>query len=359
MKLPNSCRFLMKGFLLPAAIAAAGCLTSCDSVIFDDQGDCSVHYRLSFKYTNNILNADAFCSQVNDVNVALYDGSGNMVYKKTESRDLSDVNDFFMEVDVAPGRYDIVAWCEGPSVIEDAVSFSLSGQNIGDAIQSSTATLPLTESDGSYFSNKDIRPLFYGSLNNVEFPDTYGVIDIEPISLTRDTNHLTIQLQNMNGAPIDPAVLEVELEGSNSTIDYQNQLAGNVKFTYTPWYIRSTYSDPEMTPETRQTVADGNLPNGVQAEISTGRFMVGMEQQLTIRIKNAEEPILSIPLVQYLLLVRGQYQQAVSAQDYLDRYVDFSIVFFIDEAYVWDRSKIFINNWRVVPPQQGGIDYGA
>ena len=357
MKLSDKHRFLLKGFMLSALAAIAGMLTSCDSMIFDDQGDCSVHYRLSFRYTKNILNTDAFGSQVTDVNVALYDSNGNMVYRKSETRELSTENSFSMDVDVAPGRYDIIAWCEGPALTDEAVSFSLEGQNLGDALTLSGATLPLTEKDGRYFSDKDIKPLYYGSVSNVEFPDTYGDVAIEPISLTRDTNRLTVQLQNLNGAPIDPAILEVELEGSNSSMNSENQLTGDRKFTYTPWYIRSTYSDPEMTPGTKGTVADGNIPNGVQAELSTGRFMVGVEQQLTIRLKDTHEQILSIPLVQYLLLVRGQYQQAVSPQDYLDRYVEFSIVFFIDEAYVWDRSKIYINNWRVVPTQQGGIQY--
>ncbi|MDE6522597.1 MAG: FimB/Mfa2 family fimbrial subunit [Muribaculaceae bacterium] len=357
MKLSDKYRFLLKGTMLSALVAIAGALTSCDSVIFDEQGDCSVHYRLSFRYTKNILNADAFGSQVTDVNVAIYDSNGTMVYKITESRDLTTDNDFFIDVDIDPGRYDIVAWCEGQAVADDAISFTLEGQNLGDAMTLSGANLPLSEENGTLFSDKDIKPLYYGSLTDVEFPDSYGIVEIEPIPLTRDTNRLTVQLQNLNGAPIDPAILDVKLEGSNSSINYENQIIGNTKFTYTPWYIRSTYSDPEMTPATRPSVADGDIPNGVQAELSTGRFMVGVEQQLTISLKDTGDKILSIPLVQYLLLVRGQAQQTISAQDYLDRYVEFSIVFFIDEAYVWDRSKIYINNWRVVPPQNGGIQY--
>ena len=357
MKLSFNCHILKKGFIASAIIAIAGALTSCDSLFFDEQGDCSVHYRLSFRYTKNIMNSDAFGSQVTDVNVALYDRNGNMVYRKTASRTLTETNDYSMELDVAPGTYDIIAWCEGQSLGENPSSFSLEGQNLGDAISLSGASLPLSEVEGMTVSNRDIRPLYYGRSNGVEFPDTYGDVNLPPISLTRDTNHLTIQLQNLNGAPIDSSIIDVQLEGANSQLNAENQLKGDLKFTYTPWYIRSTFSDPEKTPDTRVSIADGNIPNGVQAELTTGRFLVGHEQQLTIRVKGHEEPILSIPLVQYLLLVRGYYEQAVSAQDYLDRYVDFSIVFFLDEAYVWDTPKLYINNWRVVPTQNGGIDY--
>lgn len=357
MKLSKKCRLLLKGSLISALLSLAGVLTACDSMIYEEQGDCSVHYRLSFRYTKNILNTDAFGSQVTDVNVALYDSNGKMVYKKSEKRDLSTENNFLMDVDVKPGNYDIIAWCVGQPMTDDAVAFTLAGQELGDNIQSSAASLPLTEIAGSYVSNHDIKPLYYGKLTNVEFPDSYGNINIEPIYLTRDTNRVMVQLQNLNGAPIDPDQLIIELQGRNSVMNWDNQLASDRIFIYNPWYVRSTYSDPEMSPETKGSIADGNIPNGVQAELTTGRFMVGVEQQLTIRLKNSDDVILSIPLVEYLLLVRGQYEQASSAQDYLDRYIEFSIVFFIDEAYVWDRSKIYINNWRVVPPQNGGIQY--
>ena len=357
MKLPFKCHVLNKGLFASVILTAASSLTSCDSLFFDEQGDCSVHYRLSLRYTKNILNTDAFGSQITDVNVALYDSNGNMVYKKTESRSLSETNDYWMDLDVAPGVYDIIAWCEGESLGDDSVAFSLEGQNLGDAISLSGASLPLSQVGGLSVSDKDIRPLYYGRNNKVVFPDTYGTVNLDPISLTRDTNHLTVQLQNMNGAPIDSSMIEMQLEGANSQLNSENQLKGDVKFTYTPWYIRSTFSDSEITPGTKASIADGNLPTGVQAELTTGRFMVGQEQQLTIRVKGSDTPILSIPLVQYLLLVRGHYEQASSAQDYLDRYVDYSIVFFLDEGYVWNKTRIYINNWRVVPTQNGGIDY--
>ena len=34
--------------------------TGCDSVIYDDEGDCELHYRLKFRFDYNLLFADAF-----------------------------------------------------------------------------------------------------------------------------------------------------------------------------------------------------------------------------------------------------------------------------------------------------------
>lgn len=355
MTMSNTCRKLSKGRFICGLLAAMGTLTSCDSAIFDYEGDCSVRYRLGFRYTKNILNADAFGPQVTDVNVALYDQDGKMVYSKSAHRDTTVENDFIMEFDdVLPGRYDIVAWCEGSSIGENAESFTLTGQEMGDALTASGAQIRLQESDGAYYSGRDLNRLYYGINRDVEFADTYGTVDLAPVYLTKDTNHITVQLMNMNGQPVDPSMIEFSLEGANSELDWQNLLAGNTLFTYTPWYVRSIYSDnPEYdnSESTRNTMADSQIPNGVQAEFTTSRIMAGKEQRLKVTLKETGEEILNIPMVEYLLLVRGYYEEATSPQDYLDRYDDFTMLFFIDEAYTWIKSRIFINNWRVVPPQ--------
>lgn len=356
----NTCRSLIKGCLMSASLLMGGLMTSCDSMIFDDQGDCSVHYRLSFRYTKNILNTDAFGSQVTDINVALYDSNGRMVYHKTEHRNVTEENDFYMDVDVSPGRYDIVAWCGGSSINVQSESFTLTGQAIGDEISTSGAYISLQEDNGSYYSGMDLNRLYYGISRDVEFVDTYGVVDLSPIYLTKDTNHIMVQLMNMNGQPIDPEMLTFELSGRNSVLDWQNLPSGDSSFTYKPWTVRSLYSDNPEYPgdpekpgtESRSTMADSQIPNGVQAEFTTGRIMTGMEQRLKVSLKETGEEILNIPMVEYILLVRGYYEEASSPQDYLDRYDDFTMLFFIDEAYTWIKSQIFINNWRVVPPQE-------
>ena len=353
MTLSSKYRFLLKGTLLSAITSFAVALTSCESAIFEDQGDCSFHYKLSFRYTKNILNADAFGSQVNEINVALYDSeSGRMVYHKTETRQLTTENDYKMDIEILPGKYDIIAWCGGRSVIADASSFILDGQNTGDAITTSGAHIDLQGSGSDLYYNHDINRLYYGSLMGVDFVDSYGSVDISPVYLTKDTNHLTVQLQNINGEPIDPDQLIFELSARNSELTWDNTLADGSEFVYRPWVVQSTYSSSLMPDgESRATMDDDDIPNGVLAEFTTGRIMAGKEQRLTVRLKDTGETILSIPLVEYLLLVRNHYETATSNQDYLDRYDDFTMLFFIDETYTWIKSRIFINNWRVVPPQ--------
>lgn len=334
--------------LVMVASTLTACFSSCDSMFHDGEGDCAVHYRLSFRYTKNILNSDAFSSQVSAVNVAIYDKQGNMVYSKSDTRALSPENDYYLDVDVRPGTYDIIAWCEGESIVDDAISFELQGQSVGDRITASGAKLPMSGTSAQPVIDSDIKGLYYGSLTDVEFPNTYGTVDITPVQLVKDTNHITLQLQNMDGKPLDNTTFTFELEGANSSLDWQNKLTGNQAFNYNPWSVEPTYT-LETSPTNAESRAD--VPSGIQADFTTGRIMAGVPQQLTVRNALTGELVLTFPLVKYLLLVRGKYDKATSDQDYLDRYDNYTLVFFLEKGFVWDKSHIYINGWRVVPPQ--------
>ncbi len=349
MKLPVFSRLINKEALISAVAILLTVMVSCDSAIYDDQGDCTVHYRVGFRFTKNILDADAFGSQVTDINLALYDKAGNLVLQRTEHRTPTIENDYFIEVDVLPGTYDIVAWCDGKSIVKDAVSFEISGQSAGDRIEDSAAKLPLQSVEGRLCSNNDINRFYHGIEYDVEFEDSYGIVDIGPVYLTKDTNHLTISLQNMDGTPLDYKLISIELEGRGNELDWTNNPVGNTSFVYKPWISTPFCSTP--VPDTK---ADGNsdeeIVNGILTEITTSRFMAGKEQMLTVRRTDTNEVIFSIPLLKNLLLIRSHYDKAVSNQDYFDRVDDFKLQFFL-EGMTWIKTKILINGWRVLPVQ--------
>ncbi len=354
MKMSSIRRFIHAAVIVTAMIAGAISQTSCDSAIYDGQGDCSVHYRVSFRYTKNILNSDAFGAQVSDVSLYIFDKQGKLVLKKTEQRELTTDNMFYMDVDVEPGKYDLLAWCEGKSLNPDAISFTIANSDAPASINALSASLPLFGTAPNLYSDSYIRPFYHGIAYDVEFPDTYGTVDIAPVMLTKNTNRLSVFLQNVDGNPIDPAMFNVRLSGANSEITYRNDIAGNSpEFTYKPWSIESTEADFDEDATTSK--AGKGMPSGLIAELSTGRLMANMPQRLTVSIESRQEPIIDIPLIDYLLIVRGKYDVATSNQDYLDRYDDYSLVFFIGEGMEWVKSKIYINGWRVVPPQYGDL----
>ena len=94
-----------------AVIACTSMLYAYDSLIYDDEGDCSVNYRVKFRYDYNMKFADAFAHEVNVVTLYLLDVDGKVVWQRTEQGESLAADDYAMTIDVEPGEYDLLAWC--------------------------------------------------------------------------------------------------------------------------------------------------------------------------------------------------------------------------------------------------------
>jgi hypothetical protein len=95
-------------------------MTSC-SAIYEYEGDCDPKYRIVFRYDYNMKYADAFANEVTSVSLYAFDGSGKLVFQKSDQGSHLGSGDYTMEVDMEPGTYDLVAWCG----LEDGKSFAL------------------------------------------------------------------------------------------------------------------------------------------------------------------------------------------------------------------------------------------
>lgn len=338
-------------YMLFAAIAMGA--ASCDSVIYDEEGDCAVHYRVSFRYTKNMLRGDAFGAQVTRVNLYVFDKQGHLVTNRSVDRQPTEDNNFFIELDVQPGKYDLLAWCEGESPISGATSFILGEGKTPTSISDMVATLPLRGTAPSLYSDRDITRLYHGMAANVDFPDTYGVVDIAPIYLTRDTKHISVLLQNLDGSPIAEDEFTFAIEASNNEMDYRNNVTSTTTFSYLPWSVEQTSAtfdgDTPETPLATHSTRVQDEANGLLAELTTGRLIDGHAPKLVIRDREGED-VIRINLIQYLLMVKGKYEGVSSDQDYLDRYDDHTMMFFLTGG-TWAKVKMYINNWRIVPPQ--------
>ena len=69
---------------------------------------------------------------------------------------------------------------------------------------------------------------------------------------------------------------------------------------------------------------------------------------LSIYNVQKDELVLSIPLKDYALLVKGYYNRNMSDQEYLDRQDEYNMTFFLDEFGNWASSRIIINSWNVI-----------
>ena len=81
--------------------------------------------------------------------------------------------------------------------------------------------------------------------------------------------------------------------------------------------------------------------------MTVGRLVLENNPILTITNDKGEK-VLSIPLIDYALLVKGHYNRDMDNQEYLDRQDEFNMTFFLDEDDTWVDSYIIINSWKVV-----------
>lgn len=340
-----------KAVLVSALTAGALGLSSCDSTIYDDEGDCTVHYRVPFTFTQNILDANAFASQVTGVTLYVFDSTGKLVLKKSDSGAALATNNYGMDVELLPGTYSMVAWCSGTSPMADHTAFEIGGGQRPAAISELSATLPLKGSDGSYYVDRDITPLFHGMVTDVVCKDhAYGYIDLPTIDLMKDTNVLKVVLENLDGTEMNPDDFSVEITGDNSRMDYLNNVVGTTPMVYRSWATTMLASERDDVRAAGDD--DAMVPTGMMTETTTGRLMVDRHPMLRVIRNEDGKAIINIDLIRYLVMVKGHYKGHFTNQQYLDRMDEHTLAFFIDADKNWYMAGgISINGWTVVPEQ--------
>ena len=328
--------------MFAAVFAMASTLCSCDSVIYDGEGDCSVKYRIEFEYERNMEFADAFASKVPSVSLYVFDESGVLVKQMSESGQALAADDFAMMLELEPAEYDLLAWCG-----VDGKSFTLPTAIVGKTTleQMQCAVVRRTSDKGSYV-DKDLNPLFHG-LRRINYSSEAGV-HTEVISLTKNTNNFRIILQqtwsdSADTEAVDVSKFDFAIIDNNGRMDYDNSVMEDEQIVYRPWDITTGYVDVDA--EISATRA--NQVAVAVAELTTARLMADSEPILVVTNKATGERVLSVPIVDYALLVKGNYNRAMDDQEYLDRQDEYNMTFFIHNGQ-WLSSSIIINSWRVV-----------
>lgn len=80
-------------------------LPSCESWLYEEEGDCSVTYHLKFRYDKNLKWADAFANEVSSVHVYAFDPSGVLVWQREEQIDPATAENYSMLLDLPAGDY--------------------------------------------------------------------------------------------------------------------------------------------------------------------------------------------------------------------------------------------------------------
>lgn len=327
--------------MFAAVFAMASTLCSCDSVIYDGEGDCSVKYRIEFEYERNMEFADAFASKVPSVSLYVFDESGVLVKQMSESGQALAADDFAMMLELEPAEYDLLAWCG-----VDGKSFTLPTAIVGKTTleQMQCAVVRRTSDKGSYV-DKDLNPLFHG-LKRINYSSEAGV-HTEVISLTKNTNNFRIILQqtwsdSADAEAVDVSKFDFAIIDNNGRMAYDNSVMEDEQIVYRPWDITTGQVDVDADISTR-----ANMVTVSVAELTTARLMTDHHPMLVVSKKEDGERVLSVPIVDYALLVKGNYNRSMDDQEYLDRQDEYNMTFFVHDGK-WVSSQIIINSWRVV-----------
>lgn len=331
-------------------------LFSCDSVIYDDEGDCVVKHRLRFVYDMNLKWADAFASEVNSVNLYVFDHNKLFVKEYAVAGDMLSQPGYRLDLDLPAGDYYFVGWCGLNNNGVMMESFTVNPPKVGvttmDELICTLNTKPSRADDDMPTCDSRLNFLYHGYLE-ATLRDTKDGAEYEyTMYLTKDTNHIRIILQELSSdEDMDASDYEVKIETANGTLAYNNALLGNTVISYQPWGLTDDYVGVG-----RVDVENGDIKyvKGVVADLSTSRMLASQKNDfmLTVTRKDSGEDIIArVPVIQYALLSRSYYEMAyghqMTDQEFLDREDEYVMTFFLEKGK-WISSYIDILQWRIV-----------
>ncbi|MCH5217693.1 MAG: FimB/Mfa2 family fimbrial subunit [Muribaculaceae bacterium] len=339
-----------------ALISAASALfTSCDDFIMEKEGDCAVKYRVKFVYDMNLKWADAFSSEVNSVNLYAFDSDGVFYKEFTASGEALANPDFYIELDLPAGDYELVAWCGlvNPGAPEE--SFTVTTPQAGvtrlDDFICSLNTTAVRSGETGPVSDERLYFLYHGNLA-VNLPDTQdGETYYYTMPLVKDTNHIRIILQELaSDEDMIPSDYDISIEAANGLMAYNNDLLPSPVITYRPW--------AQVQDEVgvgRVDVANGEIKyvKGIIADLSVARIMASQTDSfnLVVRKADSQELIASVPIIKYALLAKKYYELAynhkMTDQELLDREDEYVMTFFLEKGK-WIDAYVDILQWRII-----------
>ena len=292
-------------------------LFSCTS-IDETLPECRLYVR--FRYDYNMEFSDAFASQVNRVDVFVFDKDGTFVMKKSEQGETLGGGSYRMPLPLPAGEYRIAAWAGMSDDFE-----------MPEPVAGKTTLEDLTvrmKREESLVHNKALNPLWYGGVQAVSF--TGRQEQTETVSLIKDTNKFRFILQKSGpGEELDINDCLFEIRADNGYYDWNNDLLDDDVISYQPYHL--------------EKVEDV----GIVAEMNTMRLLEHKKVYLTLTRMSDSKELMKVDLIPYLLLTKMEGHN-IPAQEYLDRQSEYAIVFFYNpELLNFLSTKIVINGWTI------------
>ena len=321
MKLKSLLRHIAMWFVLIGSLI----MTSCDS-FNEDLLECRLFVK--FKYDYNMEFVDAFHSQVDKVELYVFDKDGKFLFKQAEEGSTLGTGSYLMEVKLPVGQYQFMAWA-GAHDSYDITSLQAGVSSITDL------KLQLKREE-TLIIDKELEPLWYGEINNVDFTGTTDQTEI--INLIKDTNKVRFVFQGSNEDSwgVDVNAYTYEIIESNGYLAHDNSLLGDDNLSFRPYHIEQK-----------------NLAAGI-VELNTMRFLANRNARFVVTEKATGKKVFNINLTDFLVMTKIEGHN-MSAQEYLDRESEYKIVFFFADNDPWLVLQININGWTWYFQHEGGL----
>lgn len=328
--------------------------TSCDNQIYEYPEDCTVTHSIRFVYDMNLKWANAFPSEVKSVNLYVFDSNGLFVKEYQDSGDALSDPSYTIKLDLPSGvTYQFLAWCGLYNPNAESESFSVIQPVAGvTTITEMNCKLNSANVNGIEYSDQQLNFLYHGYLEQ-ELEDSPRKADfVYTIYLTKDTNHVRVMLQQVDG-DISDEDFDISISAENGLLSWDNLPLGDTRVEYQPWYLTSDILGIGNTEG--ETVEY----KGVVADLSSSRFMADRinDVSLSVRRKETGEMLFKVPLLQYALLQKSYYELAyhhqMTNQEFLDRQDEYVMTFFLGKNLDWLYMVIEILEWKVVVHNYG------
>jgi hypothetical protein len=325
-------------------------LTACGMLEEDDVEACAARYHLQFIDDKNLSFADAFDHEVEDLTLYVYGPDGTLVTTLSEEGDALHPATASYAMDLSqlpPGDYHLVAW---GGLLGDA-SFSVPELTEGAPLEQLTCSLHrVSRANSRSVSDTDLTALFHG-MTDITIPDTDTPGDhYFRMQLTRNTKNVTVVLQQLGAGSLSTEDYEFFITANNGHLNHDNTLLYDQQpFSYEAWETRVVDSGEDTFQSTETEVETSTA--ALVARMTTSRFVLSDNKgetrpMLSVLNRHTGATVLSVPLIDYALMVRSHYADITDDQDYLDRQHDYNITFFLRDG-VWLSSEVIINSWRI------------
>lgn len=340
-------------------MAAKTCMTlacllafsSCsNSWLYEEEGDCSVYYRLKFRYDMNLKWADAFANEVTSIHLYAFDKSGLLAWQKAEQIVPGTAENYSVLLDLPAGDYKLLAWCGLQNDGEHDESFSVPEARVGETrMEQLQCALNRQHDESGAYSNEHLYRLFHGVLD-VSLPvnDDGGSYEYT-MSLIKNTNHIRVILQHLSGVDVNKDDFIFRIDDENGLMAYDNELLEDENINYRPWDVQNVEAGIGM---------DGNRAvhanvKGLVADFTVGRLIETHREKMILAIDTKDgKKVARIPVMDYALMGKEYYEKEynypMDKREFLDRLDECVMTLFLDENNNWVSSVIQILSWRVV-----------